>query len=263
MLVGDPATALESRIRLARIGFDRVIGYLSDPGQLLIDRPDLVEASSRLTIGQLAELIGLQPDIQLVDVRGPGETTAGTLPGARTVPLAVLVDSLDGLDPEAPAVVYCAGGYRSLVAASVLRHAGFADVSDLLGGYGAWAAAGLPVSVKDATTPAAAGIGPLEAQHLVHVGAVLIDVREPDEWEAGHAPSARLVPMGQVGGRLAELGGAAKMVVVCRSGGRSAAITQLLTSHGLDAVNLVGGMRAWAEADLPVITGANQPGKVI
>ncbi len=154
VLVGDPATALESRIRLARIGFDRVIGYMRDPGQLLINRPDLLEASSRLTSGQLAELIGLtgltgltglQPDIQLVDVRDPGETLAGMLPDARAVPLAVLVDSLDGLDPEAPTVVYCGGGYRSLVAASVLRHAGFGDVSDLLGGYGAWAEAGLPV----------------------------------------------------------------------------------------------------------------------
>jgi hydroxyacylglutathione hydrolase len=70
---------------------------------------------------------------------------AGTLPAARAVPLARLVGSLDEFDPEAPTVVYCAGGYRSLVASSVLRHAGFADVSDLLGGYGAWAAAGLPV----------------------------------------------------------------------------------------------------------------------
>jgi glyoxylase-like metal-dependent hydrolase (beta-lactamase superfamily II)/rhodanese-related sulfurtransferase len=145
VLVGDPTTALESRVRLARIGFDRVVGYLSEPRQLLIDRPDLVEASSRVTIVELSELIGVQADIQLVDVRNPGETVAGTLPAARAVPLARLVGSLDEFDPEAPTVVYCAGGYRSLVASSVLRHAGFADVSDLLGGYGAWAAAGLPV----------------------------------------------------------------------------------------------------------------------
>jgi rhodanese-related sulfurtransferase len=264
VLVGDPATALESRIRLARIGFDRVVGYLSEPGQVLIGRPDLVEASSRLTIGQLAELIGLQPDIQLIDVRNPTETVAGMLPAARVVPLAVLVDSLDRFDPEVPAVVYCAGGSRSLVAASVLRHAGFVEVSDLLGGYGAWAAAGLPVSSADVTEPVAVTeVAPLEAQALLQGGAVLVDVREPEEWEAGHAPQARLVPMGQVDKRLAELRGAPKMLVVCRSGGRSAAIAQLLTSHGLDAVNLVGGMRAWAEAGLPVVTGTNQPGDII
>ena len=145
VLVGDPTTALESRVRLARIGFDRVVGYLIEPGQLLIGRPDLVEASSRVTVVELAELIGVQADIQLVDVRNPGETVEGTLPAARAVPLAELVGSLDEFDPETPTVVYCAGGYRSLVATSVLRHAGFTDVSDLLGGYGAWAAAGLPV----------------------------------------------------------------------------------------------------------------------
>ncbi len=145
VLVGEPTTALESRVRLARIGFDRVVGYLSEPGQLLVGRPDLVEASSRVTIIELSELIEGKADIQLVDVRNPGETAAGTLPAARAVPLAGLVGSLNEFDPEAPTVVYCAGGYRSLVASSVLRRAGFADVSDLLGGYGAWAAAGLPV----------------------------------------------------------------------------------------------------------------------
>jgi rhodanese-related sulfurtransferase len=264
VLVGDPATALESRIRLARIGFDRVVGYLSEPGQLLLDRPDLVEASSRLTIEQLAELKGLQPDLQLVDVRNPGETGEGTLPGARIVPLPVLVDSVDELDPAAPVVVNCAGGYRSLIAASVLRRAGLSDVSDLLGGYGAWANAGLPVSGGHAPEPLpAAEIDPQVASALVRDGAVLLDVREPDEWDAGHSPAAVLIPMSQVEGRLGELEPAAKTVVVCRSGGRSATITQVLTSHGFDAVNLAGGMRAWADAGLPVLTGESEPGRII
>jgi rhodanese-related sulfurtransferase len=94
---------------------------------------------------QLTELIGLVADLQLVDVRNPGETASGMLAGARAIPLAVLVDSLDQLDRDAPVVVNCAGGYRSMIAASLLRHAGFSDVSDLIGGYGAWTAAGLPV----------------------------------------------------------------------------------------------------------------------
>jgi rhodanese-related sulfurtransferase/glyoxylase-like metal-dependent hydrolase (beta-lactamase superfamily II) len=264
VLVGDPTTALESRIRLARIGFDRVVGYLSEPGQLLIDRPDLVEASSRLTIEQLAELKGLQPGLQLVDVRNPGEAAAGTVPGAKVIPLPVLVDSLDDLDPGAPVVVNCAGGYRSIIAASVLGRAGFADVSDLLGGYGAWANAGLPVSGGQAAEPRpAAEIGAQVAGALVQDGAVLLDVREADEWDAGHAPTAVFIPMGQVEGRLAELEPTAKTVVVCRSGGRSATITQVLTSRGFDAVNLAGGMRAWAAAGLPVLTGADEPGLII
>jgi rhodanese-related sulfurtransferase/glyoxylase-like metal-dependent hydrolase (beta-lactamase superfamily II) len=264
VLVGDPATASESRIRLARIGFDGVVGYLSEPGQLLIDRPDLVEASSRVTIEQLAELKGLQPGLQVLDVRNPGETAAGTLPDARVVPLAVLVDSLDSLDPDAPVVVNCAGGYRSLIAASVLRRAGFADVSDLLGGYGAWASAGLPIAGGQAAEPVSVvEISPEAADALVHDGAVMLDVREPDEWEAGHAPAAAFIPMSQVEARLSELEPSAKTVVVCRSGGRSAAIAQVLTSHGYDAVNLAGGMRAWAAVGLPLLTGAGEPGQVI
>lgn len=144
VLVGDPATAAESRVRLARIGFDTVTGHLADPDRLFAARPDLVEASSRLTIQQLAELVGLDDRIQLVDVRNPGETTAGTLAGARVIPLALLVDSTGTLEAASPVVVYCASGNRSMVAASLLRHAGFTDVSDLIGGYGAWIAAGLP-----------------------------------------------------------------------------------------------------------------------
>jgi rhodanese-related sulfurtransferase len=97
----------------------------------------------------LAELLGPQPDMKLVDVGNPGETAAGMLPAARVVPLAVLDDSLDGFDREAPIVVTCAGGFRSVIAASVLRHAGFADVSDLIGGYGAWAEAGFATVTED------------------------------------------------------------------------------------------------------------------
>ena len=130
-------------------------------------------------------------------------------------------------------VVNCAGGYRSLIAASVLRRAGFADVSDLLGGYGAWANAGLPISGGQTPEPVpAAEIGPQVANALVQDGAVLLDVREPDEWEAGHAPAAVFIPMSQVEGRLAELEPTAKTVVVCRSGGRSEAITHVPCSRG-------------------------------
>ena len=147
---GDRAgsAALEAKVRLARVGYDRVVGQLDEPAGVFASRPDLVETSSRLTIEQLAELRGLEPELQVVDVRGPGETAGGTLPGAREIPLAVLTDSLDALDPARPVVVYCASGYRSEIAASVLLDAGFADVSDLLGGYGAWDGAGMPTATS-------------------------------------------------------------------------------------------------------------------
>lgn len=146
VLVGDVALAGESKIRLSRVGFDRVIGQLRDLADSFVQRPDLVETSSRLTIEQLAEFRGLEPRVQLVDVRGPQETAEGTIPGAREIPLPALTDSLAVLDPTAPVVVYCASGYRSMMAASVLRASGFGDVSDVVGGFGAWRSAGLPTS---------------------------------------------------------------------------------------------------------------------
>lgn len=264
VLVGDPLIALEAKVRLGRVGYDRVVGQLDDPAAVFANRPELVETSSRLTIEQLAELRGLEPGLQLVDVRGPGETAAGTLSGAREIPLAVLADSLAGLDPASPVVVYCASGYRSEIAASVLLDAGFEDVSDLLGGYVAWEGAGLLISTGDtaaevATTPQ---VGARAAKALVDAGALLLDVREPDEWQAERAPEASLLPMGQVRARQAELPRDRRIVVVCRSGGRSAAVTDSLGAWGFDAVNLAGGMCAWASAGLPVVS-ARDAGLVV
>jgi glyoxylase-like metal-dependent hydrolase (beta-lactamase superfamily II)/rhodanese-related sulfurtransferase/peroxiredoxin len=146
VLVGDPALAAEAKLRLAGVGLDRVVGQLTDPASVFAERPGLVERSSRLTIGQLAELQGLEPDLQLVDVRAAAETAGGTIPGAIEIPLAVLADSLDALDRGLPVVAYCASGYRSQLAASGLAAAGFRDVSDLLGGDDAWERAGLPAA---------------------------------------------------------------------------------------------------------------------
>ncbi|MGO8965299.1 MAG: MBL fold metallo-hydrolase [Mycobacterium sp.] len=146
VLVGDVALAREARIRLSRVGLDRVVGQLSDLAWVFAHRPDVVESAARLTVGRLAELRGLQPRLQLVDVRSPQEAAEGVIPGARQVPLAALTDSLAALDPAAPVVAYCAGGGRSMVAASVLRASGFTDVADVVGGFGAWHRAGLPVS---------------------------------------------------------------------------------------------------------------------
>jgi len=81
------------------------------------------------------------PELQLVDVRGPGEAEGGMIEGAILAPLPQLNSMLASLDASKPTVVYCAGGYRSSIGASRLVSAGFADVSDLLGGYGAWTAA--------------------------------------------------------------------------------------------------------------------------
>jgi rhodanese-related sulfurtransferase len=84
-------------------------------------------------------------------------------------------------------------------------------------------------------------------------GVALLDVREPDEWAAGHAPHALHVPMSELAGRLDELPQDDSLFVICRSGGRSARVTAFLNENGWDAVNVAGGMRSWASAGRPLV----------
>jgi hydroxyacylglutathione hydrolase len=137
VLVADPGTEVEAKVRLARIGFDAVLGALDGGPVALEARPEVVQRASRLTAAQL-DARRKAADVAVVDIRNPGETALGTIPGARTIPLAELRERAGELDLDQPLVVYCAGGYRSSIAASLLRSLGASDVSDLVGGYGAW-----------------------------------------------------------------------------------------------------------------------------
>jgi hydroxyacylglutathione hydrolase len=128
----------EAAMRLARIGFDTVVGYLHDAEVAFIDHPDVVVHSSRVTAVQLAEASHDPVAPVVVDVRNPGEREVGSIPGSLHIPLAQLPSRLEELPMDRPVVVHCAGGYRSMIASSLLERAGFADVSDLLGGYAAW-----------------------------------------------------------------------------------------------------------------------------
>ena len=86
--------------------------------------------------------------------------------------------------------------------------------------------------------------------------ATVIDVREPSEYVAGHVPGAELVPMGQLPARLGQLDRSRPVYVVCASGNRSAAMTDLLVASGYDAYSVAGGTSAWARSGRPVETGA-------
>jgi rhodanese-related sulfurtransferase len=95
-------------------------------------------------------------------------------------------------------------------------------------------------------------------------GAYLLDVREPDEWEAGHAPDAHHVPMMEIPARMAEIPEDRDVVVVCRSGGRSGQVVSYLTGNGWDNVrNLDGGMQSWAAAGRDVVSENGQPARVL
>lgn len=135
----------EVATRFARIGFDNVLGYVADPEGYLLAHEQDVTPASRLTISQVHDAV-VSADAQIVDVRNEGELEAGMLSGALHIPLAQLVARAAELDSVKPVLLYCAGGWRSSVGASLLRAKGFADVSDLLGGYDAWARAELVAS---------------------------------------------------------------------------------------------------------------------
>lgn len=91
----------------------------------------------------------------------------------------------------------------------------------------------------------------------------VIDVREDDEWKAGHIDGARHIPLGTLKERLSELPTGRRILAVCRSGGRSGAAVRGLRQLGYDAENLEGGVTAWAKAGLPLVDDDGRPGRVI
>ena len=91
----------------------------------------------------------------------------------------------------------------------------------------------------------------------------MLDVRELDEWSAGHAPSARHVPMSELPGRLSEVPADEPLYVVCRSGGRSARVVAYLAQQGYPAVNVDGGMQDWAASGRAVVTDDGSAPRII
>jgi rhodanese-related sulfurtransferase len=100
------------------------------------------------------------------------------------------------------------------------------------------------------TPPPVPSVDPI----AVAADAVILDVREPDEWEAGHIKGALHIPLGDLPVRVSELPADADLVVVCRSGGRSARAVAWLGQNGHDALNLDGGMGAWAAAGQEMVS---------
>jgi rhodanese-related sulfurtransferase len=105
---------------------------------------------------------------------------------------------------------------------------------------------------------------PAVAADQVGQDAYLLDVREDDEWTAGHAPGAYHVPMMEIPARMGEVPNDADVVVVCRSGGRSSQVVAYLMNNGWDNVrNLDGGMHQWAAAGRPMVSEGNNPPRVL
>jgi len=138
VIVADPGREAEAALRLGRIGFDIVAGYL-ESGMLALDsRPELVARVERVTAAALpAQLASPEPPI-VVDVRTEREWSEQRIDDSLNIPLSRLAERLDELPRDRPLVVHCASGYRSAIAASLLQREGFARVADLVGGIAAW-----------------------------------------------------------------------------------------------------------------------------
>ncbi len=147
VLIANADVVDAARIRLARIGYDRVIGALVDMKSVSELAGAECQDITRLSVGQVAEKLSQESEVQLVDVRGPGETEHGVISTAKLIQLSALVGRLGELDPSKPTIVYCAGGFRSSIAASALRRHGFENVMDMIGGFDAWAREGQAITV--------------------------------------------------------------------------------------------------------------------
>ena len=151
VIIAEEGREHEAAIRLGRIGFDHIVGYLKDGMRSLEARPDLVTTTERLRPPLAAERLA-RGQALAVDVRAPSERAQKFVAGSVGIPLNHLTERVHELPKDRPLLVYCAGGYRSSLAASLLQQQGFSQVSEIAGGIAAWETANLPVTAP-ATSP--------------------------------------------------------------------------------------------------------------
>jgi hydroxyacylglutathione hydrolase len=150
VIIADPGRENESAIRLGRIGFDHVAGYLQGGLRSLESRPELIAFTERLSAPFAAELLSSAQPPLAIDVRAPRERDQKHIAGSLSIPLNHLAENFEKLPKDRPLLVYCAGGYRSSIAASLLQRGGFDSVGEIAGGIAGWEAAKLPVQSTQA-----------------------------------------------------------------------------------------------------------------
>jgi glyoxylase-like metal-dependent hydrolase (beta-lactamase superfamily II)/rhodanese-related sulfurtransferase len=147
VIIADPGREHEAAMRLGRIGFDQVAGYLEDGLHAIASRPDLTRRTERVSAQVAADRVAAQqPTPLIVDVRAPLERQQKRIPGSVGIPLTQLAERLAELPADRPLLVHCAGGYRSSIAASLLQRHGF-TAGEIAGGITAWEAGRLPLEM--------------------------------------------------------------------------------------------------------------------
>ena len=154
VIVADPGAEAQSALRLGRIGFDRVAGFI-DGGLAAVEREPFgfaIASTERLSPQTAAERIAGPDPPLVIDIRTPRERAEKSIKGSMHRPLNTLREGLPAVARDSAIIVHCAGGYRSSIAASLLQRDGFTNVSELAGGMTAWEAAGLPVNGSGQST---------------------------------------------------------------------------------------------------------------
>jgi rhodanese-related sulfurtransferase len=145
VIIAEPGREQEAALRLGRIGFDHVKGYMQGGMEALAERPDLVWPTERASAPLLAEeLAGADPPL-LLDIRNPREWMTKHIDGSVNVPLNHLQERIAEIPRDRRIAVHCAGGYRSSIAAGILHQYGITHLIEMAGGLAAWEAAKFPV----------------------------------------------------------------------------------------------------------------------
>ena len=216
-------------------------------------------------------------DLFLLDTRSPDEWDTGYIAGAEFIWIDEFMSNLEPLpeDLDTPIVVYCGSSYRAGIVTVWLRLLGYSNVRNLIGGISAWVASGLPLEgaqevveaepldleayFNDYLTNLPANFNAVRVAEVEEAVAsdnapLLLDVRTVDEYTEGHIEGAINIPLNELTAHLDQLPDLdEEMIVYCGSGHRSAIAMTALNLLGYDnAVSLLGGVRAWTGADLPI-----------
>jgi hydroxyacylglutathione hydrolase len=147
VIIAEPGREREAALRLGRIGFDDVKGYLAGGLEALAGRSDLMSQTERISAPTLAEDLASADPPFLLDVRSPREWAGKHIDGSVNVPLNHLQERIAEIPCDRRITIHCAGGYRSSIAASILHQYGITRLVEMAGGLAAWEAASLPVAV--------------------------------------------------------------------------------------------------------------------
>jgi hydroxyacylglutathione hydrolase len=145
LIIAEPGREQEAALRLGRIGFDHVKGYMNGGMEALAGRPDLVWPTERLSAPMVAEELASADPPLLLDIRNPREWVTKHIDGSVNIPLNHLQERIAEIPRDRRIAVHCAGGYRSSIAASILHQYGITNLIEMAGGLAAWDAAKLPV----------------------------------------------------------------------------------------------------------------------